>query len=56
MPQTVMMGLIRDDGSSSCLPGTKDSGSLPGCLPMDFDTWYFLKTPFYLLPYLTGFI
>ncbi|KAI9364122.1 general substrate transporter [Pilaira anomala] len=39
MPEKVMMGLIRDDGSYSCLPGTDESGPLPGCLPMDFSTW-----------------
>jgi hypothetical protein len=51
MPEKVIMGLIRDDGSTSCLPGTDESGPLPGCLPMPFDTWYFKKNS-----YLTGFI
>lgn len=39
MPEKVMMGLVRDDGSKSCLPGVVTSVPLPGCLPMDFDTW-----------------
>ncbi|GAA5808701.1 hypothetical protein MFLAVUS_002096 [Mucor flavus] len=39
MPEKVMMGLIHDDGSYSCIPGTNESGPLPGCLPMDFPTW-----------------
>lgn len=39
MPEKVMMGLIHDDGSYSCIPGTDESGPLPGCLPMDFPTW-----------------
>ncbi|CAO3622646.1 unnamed protein product [Mucor fragilis] len=38
MPEKVIMGIVNDDGSYSCLPGTED-GALPGCMPMDFPTW-----------------
>lgn len=40
MPEKVIMGEVHADGSYNCLPGTNESGPLPGCLPMDFDTWY----------------
>lgn len=38
MPEKVIMGIVNDDGSYSCLPGTED-GVLPGCMPMNFTTW-----------------
>lgn len=41
MPQKVIMGQVHPDGSYNCLPGTNESGPLPGCLPMDFNTWGF---------------
>ncbi|KAI7894380.1 general substrate transporter [Mucor mucedo] len=39
MPEKVIMGIVNDDGSYYCIPGTNESGPLPGCLPMDFPTW-----------------
>lgn len=39
MPEAVIMGYVNDDGTNGCLPGTVSSGSLPGCLPMNFTTW-----------------
>ncbi|KAI8987912.1 general substrate transporter [Mycotypha africana] len=38
MPERVIMGVIEEDGSYHCLPGTPD-GVLPGCMPMNFDVW-----------------
>ncbi|KAI8378754.1 general substrate transporter [Choanephora cucurbitarum] len=38
MPEKIMKGMIEQDGSSHCLPGTED-GPLVGCLPMDNYTW-----------------
>lgn len=39
MPEKVIMGIVNEDGTGACLPGTSSSGSLPGCLPMSFNTW-----------------
>ncbi|CAO3703258.1 unnamed protein product [Rhizopus stolonifer] len=39
MPEAVIMGYVNNDGTNGCLPGTVSSGSLPGCLPMNFTTW-----------------
>lgn len=39
MPEKVIMGIVNEDSSYYCLPGTDESGPLPGCLPMDFSTW-----------------
>lgn len=39
MPETVIMGVIEEDGSYHCTEGVED-GVLPGCLPMNFNTWY----------------
>lgn len=39
MPERVIMGVINPDGSYNCVPGTNESGPLPACLPMNFDTW-----------------
>ncbi|KAI8367758.1 general substrate transporter [Blakeslea trispora] len=39
MPEKVMKGIIEQDGSYHCLPGTEDAGHLVGCLPMDSYTW-----------------
>lgn len=39
MPEKVIMGIVNDDGSYSCLSGTNESGPFPGCLPMIFSTW-----------------
>ena len=38
MPEKIMKGIIEQDGSYHCLPGT-DQGPLVGCLPMDNYTW-----------------
>ncbi|KAI8092143.1 general substrate transporter [Gilbertella persicaria] len=39
MPERVIIGVVNDDESYHCLPGTNESGPLVGCLPMDSYTW-----------------
>lgn len=38
MPEKVIMGVVEADGSYHCTEGVYD-GALPGCLPMDYNTW-----------------